>query len=206
MWYKEYIRCFKELSPTETVQFLSYTLNNSGKCFLEKESEVIKEKLEHISKDGLLVTYLSSLDGRSEEDNVILQDENLRELFVRKGVINSETNEIIASDEEIQKAKEMSQMYCEEIDKNHSYRVSWHKVNFPTLEAISEYDEGKIEDELLHDYTEARNSFEQDLSFIKDVASLDKCKDVQLINIINRMNTSSTENLQEEQNYEDVDR
>jgi hypothetical protein len=190
--YPEYYENIQNLSPLETVQFCCYLFRNSRRNVFEDEVRTMEEKLGNISKQGLLTIFMSSTEFQGEEKkSMILEDEELLRIFVNKGVIDPKGKKILATEEEKQKAKEIADLYCEAIEYNTDIHFDWYKLditpetaNMPNVEEKETY--------LVQNYVDVRSKMESKLDMVRDGITLENLKDIQLVNIINKMNNLST--------------
>lgn len=61
------------------------------------------------------------------------------------------------------------------------------------------FDEEKIQEQYIQNYINVKNGVKKDLDFIKDCMTLDQCKDLQIVNIINNLNRKEVNNKNEDQ-------
>ena len=206
-YYKQYIEELEKLSPIETVKLLSCSgRSDYKKRFFESESLIIAKKLKQVSKQGALV-ILESFMIDEEEQNIsdLTTSHMLKEFFKENNLIDSNGQIIEQPEEDIATAKRQVEIYdeitepirmkCDLIKLESSYSKKTHSLN-----------DESIKEEFFDDYKRARGEIESYLNFAGNLIALDKCKDIQLVNIINRINKTSQNNKGDGKTTEDSQR
>lgn len=197
--YPDYYKTMQNLSPIESVQYFSYLFSNfNGKLFND-EIETIKEKFKNLSRKGLLTIFMSSREFKDEEKgSFILKNDELLKIFAEKGVIDSNSKKVLATDEEKQKAKETADLYCEAIDYKKDIIFDWFKLDI-SPENANITDEVELEEHLVENYVDTRKKMENTLDIVRDGITMENLKDIQLVNIINKMNTVTAKDNEDEE-------
>ena len=186
--YPDYSKTIQNLSQIESVQYFSYLFSNfNGKLFND-EIDTITDKFKNLSRKGLLTIFMSSREFKGKEKgSFILENDELLKIFAEKGVIDPKSKKILATDEEKQKAKETADLYCEAIDYKKDIIFDWFKLDI-SPEKANITDEVELEDYLVQNYVDTRKKMENTLDIVKDGITMENLKDIQLVNIINKMN------------------
>ena len=202
--YQQYIEELRKLSPIETVQLLS----SSGrygykKRFFERESLVLSEKLKNVSKQGALVILQSfMLEGEEQNISDLTKSQMFKEFFEKNNLIDSNGQIIEQPEEDIATAKRQVEIY-NETTENLRIKCDWIKLENSYSKGKHPLDDESVKEELFDDYKRARGEIESHLDFVGDLIALDKCKDIQLVNIINSINKTSRNNKEEGHTTED---
>ena len=203
-YYQQYIEELRKLSPVEAVQLLS----SSGrygykKRFFERESLTIAEKLKHVSKQGALAILESfMLEGEEKDISDLTTSHMFKEFFEKNNLIDSNGKIIEQPEEEISTAKRQVEIY-NETTENQRIRCDWIKLESSYSKEKRPLDDESVKEVLFDDYKRARGEIESHLDFVGDLIALDKCKDIQLVNIINSINKASQSNSKDDQTNED---
>lgn len=203
-YYQQYIEELRKLSPVEAVQLLS----SSGrygfkKRFFERESLTIAEKLKHVSKQGALAILESfMLEGEEQDISDLTTSHMFKEFFEKNNLIDSNGKIIEQPEEEISTAKRQVEIYNETAE-NQRIRCDWIKLESSYSKEKRPLDDESVKEVLFDDYKRARGEIESHLDFVGDLIALDKCKDIQLVNIINSINKASQSNSKDDQTNED---
>ena len=206
-YYQQYIEELRKLSPIETVKLLS----SSGrydykKRFFERESLIIAEKLKQVSKQGALV-ILESFMIDEEEQNIsdLTTSHMLKEFFKENNLIDSNGQIIEQPEEDIATAKRQVEIYNETTEPIR-IKCDWIKLKSSYSKETHPLNDESIKEEFFDDYKRARGEIESYLNFAGNLIALDKCKDIQLVNIINRINKTSQNNKGDGKTTEDSQR
>ena len=209
-YYQQYIEELRKLSPIEIVQLLS----SSGrygykKRFFERESLILAEKLKHVSKQGALVILQSfMLEGEKQNISDLTTSHIFKEFFEKNNLIDSNGKIIEQPEEDIATAKRQVEIYNETAE-NLRIKCDWFKLEHlysnEKLKLDVPLDEESVKEELFNDYKSARGGIESHLDFVGDLIALDKCKDIQLVNIINSINKTSQNNKEEGQTGQTIE-
>ena len=194
-YYQQYIEELRKLSLVEIVQLLS----SSGrygykKRFFERESLIIAEKLKNVSKQGALVILESfMLEGEEQNISDLTTSHMFKEFFEKNNLIDSNGQIIEQPEKDIATAKRQVEIY-NETTGNLRIICDWIKLESLYSKETHPLDDESIKKELFDDYKRARGEIESHLDFVSNLIALDKCKDIQLVNIINNINKMSQNN------------
>jgi len=183
-------------------------LSSSGrygfkKRFFERESLTIAEKLKHVSKQGALAILESfMLEGEEQDISDLTTSHMFKEFFEKNNLIDSNGKIIEQPEEEISTAKRQVEIYNETAE-NQRIRCDWIKLESSYSKEKRPLDDESVKEVLFDDYKRARGEIESHLDFVGDLIALDKCKDIQLVNIINSINKASQSNSKDDQTNED---
>jgi len=139
---------------------------------VDEFNELLQDKIPYFSEEELYY-YNTRMEDNGDGNNpniVEIKENRMRELNSRI-LTNTYSNET----------------YGNAISRD---RISlpWRSLSKVCNSSETLYNEAEIEEAYLNNYIDVKNGIERDISFIKDIISLDKCKDIQLINIINNLN------------------
>lgn len=139
---------------------------------VDEFNKLLQDKIPYFSEEELYY-YNTRMEDNGDGNNsniVEIKENRMRELNSRI-LTNTYSNEI----------------YGKAISRD---RISlpWRSLSKVCNSSETLYNEDEIEEAYLNNYIDVKNGIKRDMSFIKDIISLDKCKDIQLINIINNLN------------------
>ena len=190
--YQEYIERLNKLSTVEFVQLYACNIRTAqARVFYEREADIFQNKMKDVSRKGVLVLYASYLKEKERVKSIHHVDENelLIKLFKEKGLMNEDGTMNSVTNDELNFANNMSNIYSDMIDQK-AILMDWKKLGSIEDMGIKSFDSIEIESKYCEDYKKKRNEIESKIDFIDNCVSLDKCKDIQLVNIINKMNKS----------------
>lgn len=139
---------------------------------VDEFNKLLQDKIPYFSEEELYY-YNTRMEDNGDGNNsniVEIKENRMRELNSRI-LTNTYSNET----------------YGKAISRD---RISlpWRSLSKVCNSSETLYNEDEIEEAYLNNYIDVKNGIKRDMSFIKDIISLDKCKDIQLINIINNLN------------------